>query len=493
MSPKLRFLRRTLVAIGALASSAAALAILGQPGTLDATWGSASPLGAGKVATSFGTVDDRATAIVLLPDGKLLITGHCNNGANDDFCALRYLANGTLDINFGGGGKTITSVTSGDDVATSAALQTDGKVLMAGGCSRNFCALRYLSDGTLDTSFGIGGKVVTPVGAGIDKASAILLQPDGRILLTGGCTTDFCALRYLSNGALDTSFGIGGKVITPMDVGINFARTSALQPDGKVLLAGYCGTNFCALRYLANGTLDANFGIGGKVITPVSGVFSGASAIALQPDGGVVLAGDCQYGIDNDICVLRYLADGSLDASFGNFGKLTTPVAARDDFVGGAVLQPDGRIILAGQCYDRISYSFCALRYLSNGTLDSSFGSGGTTITQVVSGFSFATAIAIQPDGKVLLAGQCLNGGKSDFCAIRYDGGPFGYQNCKPDLDGDGVFLATTDALIYTRVALGITGNAVIGGITFAPNATRNTWPLIRDYLVTQCGMSLVQ
>ena len=124
---------------------------------------------------------------------------------------------------------------------------------------------------------------------------------------------------------------------------------------------------------------------------------------------------------------------------------------------------------------------------MPNGTLDSTWNGTGKVITPI--GGS-AYAMTLQPDGKVLLAGQCA---QRDFCVARYDGGPFGYQNCKPDVDGDGFFLATTDALIYTRIALGITGPAVVNGITFPPTATRNTWPLIRDYLVTQCGMSLVQ
>ena len=160
-------------------------------------------------------------------------------------------------------------------------------------------------------------------------------------------------------------------------------------------------------------------------------------------------------------------------------------------------LQPDGWVLLAGHCSNGTNYDFCAVRYLANGTLDTTWNSTGTSpgkvITAIGGGGDYARAVMLQPDGKVLVAGYCSNGANDDFCAARYDGGPFGYQNCKPDNDGDGSFLATTDALIYTRIALGITGPAVIGGITFAPTATRNTWPLIRDYLVTQCGMSLVQ
>ena len=150
-------------------------------------------------------------------------------------------------------------------------------------------------------------------------------------------------------------------------------------------------------------------------------------------------------------------------------------------------------MLLAGYCYNGTNYDFCAARFLPDSTLDTSWNGTGKVITAIGSGADSATAMTLQPDGKVLIAGQCHNGSNSDFCVARYDGGPFGYRNCSLDIDGDGLVLATTDMLIGTRIALGITGPAVIGGITFAPNATRNSWPLIRDYLVTQCGMSLVQ
>lgn len=149
--------------------------------------------------------------------------------------------------------------------------------------------------------------------------------------------------------------------------------------------------------------------------------------------------------------------------------------------------------MLAGYCSNGSNSDFCALRYNTNGTLDTSFGSSGKVITPVATGDDNAYAVTLQPDGKLVLAGYCFDGTNFDFCAIRYDGGPFGYKNCSLDIDGDNRVLATTDSLIHARIALGITGNAVVNGIAFSPTATRNTWPLIRDYLVTQCGMSLVQ
>ena len=184
---------------------------------------------------------------------------------------------------------------------------------------------------------------------------------------------------------------------------------------------------------------------------------------------------------------------GTPDSTWNGGGKVITPIGGTDDYANAMTLQPDGKVLLAGTCFNGTNTNFCAARYHPNGTLDITWNSTGKVITPIGSSYDAANALTLQPDGKVILAGQCYNGANYDFCAARYDGGPFGYQNCKPDIDGDGSFLATTDALIYTRIALGITGPAVVNGITFAPNATRNTWPLIRNYLVTQCGMSLVQ
>ena len=355
--------------------------------------------------------------------------------------------------------------------------------------------------GTLDTTWNGTGKVITPIGSGGDSGNSMTLQPDGKVLLAGYCAngaySGFCAARYLTNGTLDTTWNGTGTVITPIGSGDNFANAMTLQPDGKVLLAGRCaiGVNdkFCAARYLANGTLDTSWNVTGKVITAIGiGGIASATSMTLQPDGKVLLAGYCSNGTNNDFCAARYLASGTLDTTWNGTGKVITAIGTAYDYATSMTLQPDGKVLLAGNCWNVTNFDFCAVRYLANGSLDTTWNGTGKVTTPIGNSYDTATAMTLQPDGKVLLAGYCSNGA-INFCAARYDGGPFGYQNCKPDIDGDGSFLATTDALINMRIALGITGTAVIGGITFAPNATRNTWPLIRDYLVTQCGMSLVQ
>ncbi len=492
----------------------AAHAVPGQPGTLDARWAAASPLGAGVVMTPVGTDNDSAGAIVLQPDGKVLLAGYCYDGTNYDFCSIRYRANGTLDTSWGsaGTGKVITPVGGSDDFAQAITLQTDGKVLIAGECYdaiglRKMCTLRYLANGTLDTTWGGAGTgiVVTSVGSvGSDTAHAVVVQPDGKVLVAGYCdnsgNANFCAVRYLGNGTLDTSWNGTGKVVTSISAGANDDRAyaMALQADGKVLLAGECDNGvhqeFCAVRYLTNGTLDTGWNGTGKVVTSIDSNDDEAKAIAVQPDGKVLLAGYCSNGTDRDFCSARYQTDGTLDTAWGvaGTGKVMIGVGSDDDFSYAIIVQPDGKVLQAGYCDGFSNVDLCSVRFHADGTFDASWGGGGKVLTAVGSGFDGSYAMALQPDGKLLLAGSCndISGG-NDFCAVRYDGGPFGYKACTLDLDGDNAVRATTDLLMGTRVALGMTGAAVVNGITFAAHASRDSWPLIRDYLITQCGMSL--
>ena len=372
------------------------------------------------------------------------------------------------------------------------------------GVALAFCAATAsnAAPGDLDTAgFGSGlGKVMTPIGSNNDVANAVALQPDGKIVVAGNCyngaNEDFCLARYLPSGALDTSFNTTGKLMTPIGSSSDIANALALQPDGKIVVAGYCsndGNNdFCLARYLPSGALDTSFNATGTVITPIGLSYDYANAVALQPDGKIVVAGYCSNGTNSDFCLARYLPNGALDTSFNTTGTVITSVGSSFDTAYGVALQPDGKIVVAGFCLTPISH-FCLARYLPSGTLDTSFNTTGKVITSIGSGDDFARAVALRPDGKIVVAGGCSDGTNNDFCLARYEGGPFDARNCSMDIDGDGLVLATTDSLIHARVALGITGPAVMGGITFAPHATRNTWPLIRDYLVTQCGMSLVQ
>jgi uncharacterized delta-60 repeat protein len=155
-------------------------------------------------------------------------------------------------------------------------------------------------------------------------------------------------------------------------------------------------------------------------------------------------------------------------------------------------LQPDGKVILASYCENAPLFTtrFCVVRFNSDGTLDTSFAQGGSTVEFGQSlDYQEASSMALQPDGKIIVAGTCSPGTARQFCVARLDGGPFGAQHCSLDIDGDNKVLATTDAQIHARIARGIRGSAVVAGVAFTPGATRTTWPQVREYLVSQCGM----
>ena len=402
------------------------------PGAPDATFGS----GFGTVITPIGSGTDVAYSLALQPDGMIVVAGACSNGTDYDFCLARYLANGALDTNFNGIGKVITAIGNGNDGAYSIALRPDGKIVVAGSClngnTYDFCLARYLASGALDLSFNGTGKVITAIGSGNAAAYSVALQPDGKIVVAGRCSngtnTDFCLARYLASGALDMSLNSTGTVITTIGSGNDVARGVALQPDGKIVVAGYCsnGTtyDFCLARYLASGTLDVSFNGSGTVITPIGVGDDYAISLALQPDGKIIVAGVCSNGANSDFCLARYLANGTFDTSFNSTGKVITPIGSSDDYGYSVALQPDGKIVVAGYCVSGANLDFCLARYLANGTLDTSFGSTGKVITAIGSSTDVANSAALQPDGKIVVAGYCSNGTNDDFCLARYDGGP---------------------------------------------------------------------
>ena len=328
--PLVQSLTRGLRALGAASAFIAmtAHATAGQPGTLDPFWANGSALGSGKLITAVGSGTDTASAIAVQPDGGVLVAGFCQNFG---LCAVRYTIDGALDTSFGGNGKLpqvfVPNVVNGTQ---SLALLPNGKFLVAGTCSdlgdNDFCVLRFNANGSIDSTFGTFntnagiGASVTPVGVGDDRLSAMLTQPDGKIVLAGTCNNgvdrDFCTARYLPNGTLDASFGSGGKVITAFSNRDDVLSAMALQPDGKLVLAGYCnnGTTdtVCALRYEINGALDTGFGVGGKLTTSVGSGYSAALAVAVLTDGKLLIAAQCLTGSKVEFCLLRYLASGEI-------------------------------------------------------------------------------------------------------------------------------------------------------------------------------------
>ncbi len=396
-------------------------------GSLDAAFGTG-----GKVVTPIGSANDGASAAAVQADGKIVVAGYADNGMNTDFAVARYNADGTLDATFGTGGKVVTAIGASNDFASSVAIQS-GKIVVAGyaagGTNIDFAVARYNADGTLDTTFGTGGKVTTAVGNLDDFASSVAIQADGKIVVAGATeitlfSNDFAVLRYNVNGSLDTTFGTGGKVVAPIGNSDDFASSVAIQTDGKIVVAGASSDgatdDFAVARFNANGALDTTFGTGGKVVTPVGSSDDFASSVIVQTDGKIIVAGDSNTG-NNDFALVRYNAGGTLDTTFGTGGKVVTPIGSSNDYLYAAALQPNGKIVAAGFAFGT-NDDFALARYNTNGTLDTTFGAGGKTVTPIGAADDYAMAVTVQADGKIIAAGSSSNGTNLDFAVARYFG-----------------------------------------------------------------------
>lgn len=336
-------------------------------------------------------------------------------------------ASGVLDPSFGRGGIVLTPFGGNLDAAVAGlGLQPDGKIVAGGGVGDRITLARYRPDGSLDRAFGSRGIATTTL-ADNARVGAITLQPDGRIVVAGGTGTGeegFLVARYTPGGVLDRSFGTNGFVRTPID-GVAFAHAIARQHDGKIVVAGisYVKSHqaFALARYNAAGSLDRSFGSGGVVTTLIDD-WDDARGVAIQPDGKIVVAGAASGCCvdDNslwDFALARYRPDGSLDPGFGDGGVVTTPIGTYTrDWAKAVVLQPDGKLIVVGDTTnERTQGGFALAGYLPNGSLDSGFGSGGRVIHLGPYGGSLE-AVALQPDGKVVAAGASAGRG---FAVVR--------------------------------------------------------------------------
>ena len=407
------------------------------PGSLDLTFNPG-----GKLVTPIGSADSIGYAVAAQSDGKIVVAGYSNNGTNDDFAVARYNTDGSLDTGFGTDGKVTTAIGSGSDVGRAMAVQSDGKIVVAGyssnGTNDDFAVARYNADGTLDTGFGTGGKATTAIGSGSNRAYAVAIHSDGKIVVAGESVNsegdnDIAVVRYTADGALDTTFSTDGKATTTIGSDDDVGRAVAVQSDGKIVVAGYSyngsDTDFAVVRYTAAGALDTTFSTDGKVTTTIGSDDDVGNAVAVQSDGKIVVAGYSHNGTNDDIAVVRYTAAGVLDITFSTDGKVTTAIGSDDDWGNAVAVQSDGKIVVAGSSKleaSGIDNDFAMVRYTAAGALDTGFGTGGKATIDIGSVNELGSAIAIQSDGKIVVAGRTTIGALFGFAVARYtaDGAP---------------------------------------------------------------------
>jgi len=348
--------------------------------------------------------------------------------------ATTFAADGDLDTTFDGDGKVTTAIGSGEDQAYGVAIQSDGKIVVAGrswnGVNDDFAIVRYNTDGTPDASFDTDGKVTTAIGSGEDRANGVAIQSDGKIVVAGyriiNDNYDFAVVRYNTDGTPDASFDTDGKVTTAIGSGNDFAYGVAIQSDGKIVVAGRslngATYDFAVVRYNTDGSLDTTFDTDGKVTTDIGSSHDFAYGVAIQSDGKIVVAGYSIISGNYDVAVVRYNTDGSPDTGFDTDGKVTTDISS-SDYANGVAIQSDGKIVVAGHSSNGVNFDFAVVRYNTNGSLDTTFDTDGKVTTAIGSGEDQANGVAIQSDGKIVVAGYSNISGNYDFAVVRYQSG----------------------------------------------------------------------
>ncbi len=456
--------------------------------------------GTGGVVTTQvkGSPDSQAFALAVQPSDQKLVVGGDVEQPNYTslFSLVRYNTDGTLDSTFGSQGVVTTTFNKSDYGATvnSIVVQPSNGKIVAGGTDTygynynlfiyesQFALARYNTNGSLDSTFGKGGKVTTafPSSDGEAGINTVLLRSDGEIVAVGVANPDSMVAQYValalykSNGALDASFGSSGTVMdTSLDTSTSSPNSGGgtttvykyfspsggtLESDNSILVAGTYVTetevttssgslswttteqDLALVHYLANGTRDLSFGTNGIAITPITptGVTTSnatGSSVLVQPNGAIVELGTAAGANGHsDFVVARYNANGTLDTSFGSgvgYTLVDLGATAQGDSV---VLQPNGQMVAAGLVvtgrdpHGLATWGFATVRLNADGSLDSTFGAGGAVVTQVpyeVVQYTVATGIeTINNQAMIVDAGTAdvaFNTGTQDFALVRYN------------------------------------------------------------------------
>lgn len=421
-----------------LLSSGVMFAAPGAAGDLDLTFNQV-----GYSVSAFRGGFDYGLASVLQNDGKIVSAGISAYGQTTVFSAVRHNPDGSLDTSFGSGGKSLISyggnAYGGPGIAGSnaraAAVQADGKIVLAGEVNyrverfgqvfSDIAVVRLNADGSPDTGFDGDGKVRTFISWGINSANSLAIGSDGKIVAAGrGPGNGLVVVRYNPDGSPDTAFDGDGKLTT---TAFGIADAALVQPDGKILVAGVRSageflTDYYTVRLNIDGTLDTTFNGTGAAPTPAVSGWHIAHSLALQPDGKIIVAGEWDRGM---IALMRYNPDGTYDNSFGNAGFMYFTYPTISYSTNKVLLQPDGKIIVAASASMTISGTensdFILFRFGADGSVDNTFNGTGSLRTSIGAGNDYLTGVLLQPDGKIVATGhleQTVAG--MDFALVRY-------------------------------------------------------------------------
>ena len=377
-----------------------------------------------------------AETVAIQPDSKIVAAGPSS--------LARYNSDGTLDSSFAQTGSLRTGISAGFlGDACDVALPPDGSIVVVGvkdngsATGEDFAVQRYTASGTADPNFGTGGTVTTDFNGSTDRAYAVAVQPDGKIVVAGHATNaartgiDIALARYTSDGSLDPSFGTAGRVTTAIPGAASFGFAATLDHQGRIVLAARVsaggGDEIGVARYGADGALDQSFDDDGIAVTAF-GLGAIPHGVAVDDQDRIVVVGQSQSTLPagrSDIALTRFGAAGRVDTTFDGDGLVTTDFpdpatgTSHDEFGRDLALQSDGGIVVVGVAQLDRGADFALARHHSDGSLDPSFGDAGRLTVDFHAGFDSGRDVAIQPDGGIVAVGSATNVSTQEFALIR--------------------------------------------------------------------------
>ncbi len=365
--------------------------------------------------------------IAVQDDGMILICGTTTANPTLDIVVIRLQPDGSFDNSFGISGIATINFNDGLDNVRALAIQSDGKIVIVGSTGNDAAIARLNVDGSLDNTFSFDGMLTLPIGTSVDNGNNVVIMPDGKIVVVGGAWEgsgfNVAVVRLNPDGSLDNTFSFDGMLTTDINGSSDAAFDVYVDATGKVTIGGYTNdiiTKPLLLRYNSDGTLDNSFGSNGEVVVDLGSEAGSFLGIAVIGSGEILAAGKIGSGDQSEFLIARFLPDGSLDNSFSFDGLAGSDVFGDEDQAFDLLVQPDGKILSCGYASNP-DRNMALLRLNEDGTPDSGFGTNGI-VTNHPTSFDHLSAIALQPDGKIVATGSA-GSPERDIVVARYISG----------------------------------------------------------------------
>jgi uncharacterized delta-60 repeat protein len=371
-----------------------------------------------------------AAAVAIDHHDRIVLAGY-TLATHPDVALARLTPAGRLDATFGNGGRVVMDL-GADDYAFDLAIGSDGGIVVVGerrtSATDRIFVQRYRPNGSLDPGFADGGTTFTGFGRRFQTANAVTITPAGRIVIAGstsnGITSRSAVARFLRDGRLDDTFGGDGRVTTDVSPSGEQLTDVLVQPDGKIVAVGWAEGSlvpaFSAVRYMGDGRLDDGFDWDGVARMDVSVGSDKGLGAALQPDGSLVIVGVAAAGNRDEWGVVRVGPHGHLDDTFGHRGLLVTAFGPGYDEATAVSVQRNGRLVVAGRIRNGPTDDMALLRFKPGGRHDLTFGAGGRVLCDFAGGSDAARDLIIQGNGKILIIGEVVIDRAPRFGVARY-------------------------------------------------------------------------